>query len=166
MNKADLNGLIAFPVLVIIGLLVALAGSQGGSLLGRIPLFAVSVGLIFLIQWLVFIPAYLLQSEKFFDLTGSITYIAVITLALIFSRIGRQGDPLWALVVIWASGWGFPVPRKTGKDSQMNQTLYPFQMSDHSGLMVTFTMAALVDITTMNRKNWIFCHPGLLVWIF
>jgi ligand-binding SRPBCC domain-containing protein len=30
-----------------------------------------------LIQWLAFIPARLLQTERFYDLTGSLTYIAV-----------------------------------------------------------------------------------------
>ena len=28
----------------------------------------------FVIQWIAFIPAYLLQTEKFYDLTGSLTY--------------------------------------------------------------------------------------------
>ncbi|MCJ7739296.1 MAG: hypothetical protein MUQ10_18620, partial [Anaerolineae bacterium] len=73
MKTTDRNALIAFPFLVLIGLLIALAGSQGGALIFGVPLFALLVGLAFLIQWLAFIPAYLLQTETFFDLTGSIT---------------------------------------------------------------------------------------------
>ena len=85
MKTTDRNSLIVFPILILIGVLVALAGSQGGVSIAGIPLFALSVGLAFLIQWLVFIPAYLLQTEKFFDLTGSITYISVITIAVFLS---------------------------------------------------------------------------------
>ena len=33
--------------------------------------------LAFLIHWLFFIPAYLFKTEKFFDLTGSLTYISI-----------------------------------------------------------------------------------------
>jgi hypothetical protein len=69
MKTTDRNALIAFPILILIGLLVALAGSQGGSRVAGIPVFALLVGLAFLIQWLVFIPAYWRQTEKFFDLT-------------------------------------------------------------------------------------------------
>jgi hypothetical protein len=48
------------------------------------PRLALVGRLRFLIQWLAFIPA-ILQTEKVFDLTGSVTYISVITFALIFS---------------------------------------------------------------------------------
>ena len=33
--------------------------------------------LVYIIQWVAFIPAYIFQTEKFFDLTGSITYSSV-----------------------------------------------------------------------------------------
>ena len=29
----------------------------------------------FIIQWVLFVPAYLFQTEKFFDISGSFTYI-------------------------------------------------------------------------------------------
>ena len=56
-----------------------------------------------LVQWLAFIHAYITKSEKFFDLTGSLTYIAVVTLAVLFSNgLDARSVLLWALVVIWA----------------------------------------------------------------
>ena len=98
MKTTDRNALIAFPILILIGFLVALAGSQGGASIAGIPLFALSVGLVFLIQWLAFIPAYLFQTEKFFDLTGSITYISVIIIAVFFSPSpGCAGRSFWRL---------------------------------------------------------------------
>ena len=45
MKKTDRNALVAFPILILMGLGVAWAGSQGGSSLVGIPLFALSVGL-------------------------------------------------------------------------------------------------------------------------
>ena len=98
MKTADRNALVVFPILILIGLGGVWAGSQGGSSFSGIPLFALSVALAFLIQWLAFIPAYLRQTEKFYDITGSITYISIITLALIYSpRIDARSIILWVL---------------------------------------------------------------------
>jgi len=176
MKTTDRNSLIAFPILIIIGMLVALAGSQGGTSIDGVPLFALSVGLAFLIQWLVFIPAYLLQTEKFFDLTGSITYISVIAIAVIFSA-GADGRSilLAALVVIWAIRLGtflFGRIKKAGKDDRFDEIKPSFirflNVWTIQGLWVTFTMAAaLVAITTINRKELdLFAIVGFLIWVF
>jgi steroid 5-alpha reductase family enzyme len=174
MKKSDRNALIAFPVLIMIGLLVAVAGSQGGSSIGGIPVFALSVGVAFLIQWLAFIPAYRLQTEKFFDLTGSITYISVISIAALLSTgMDARSILLWILVVIWAFRLGtflFRRIRKAGRDDRFDELKPSFirflNVWTIQGLWVTFTMAAaLVAITTMIRKELdIFAIIGLLVW--
>jgi hypothetical protein len=44
--------------------LIALAGSQGGATLGGVPIFAIVVGLAFLIQWLAFIPRLPVSDRK------------------------------------------------------------------------------------------------------
>ena len=174
MKTTDRNALITFPILILIGFLFALAGSQGGTSVFGVPLFALSVGLAYLIQWLVFIPSYLLQTEKFFDLTGSITYISVITIAVFFS-IGADGRSilLWALVVIWAIRLGtflFRRIKKAGKDDRFDEIKPSFirflNVWTIQGLWVTFTMAAaLVAITTTNRKELdLFALVGFLVW--
>jgi len=176
MGKADRNALIVFPVLIIIGYLIAMAGSQGGSTLDGIPVFALSVSLTFLIQWVVFIPAYLRQTEKFFDLTGSLTYISVITFGLIFStEIDARAILLWALVVIWAIRLGtflFRRIRKAGKDDRFDELKPSFirflNVWTIQGLWVTFTMAAaLAAITTTLRKDLdAFAILGFLIWVF
>lgn len=175
MKKTDRNALVAFPILILMGLGVAWAGSQGGSSLVGIPLFALSVGLAFLIQWLVFIPAYLRQTERFYDLTGSITYISVTTLAVFFSRgVDARAILLWVLVVIWAVRLGtflFRRIQKRGKDDRFDEIKPSFirflNVWTIQGLWVTFTVAAaLVAITTANRKelDW-FAIIGFLVWV-
>jgi steroid 5-alpha reductase family enzyme len=175
MSKNDRNALVVFPILIIIGFLVALAGSQGGSKVGNIPLFALSVGLAFLIQWLAFIPAFRFQTEKFFDLTGSITYITVISIAALLSAgLDTRSILLWALVLIWAARLGtflFRRIRKAGKDDRFDELKPSFirflNVWTIQGLWVTFTMAAaLIAITTTNHKPLdIFAIIGLLVWL-
>jgi steroid 5-alpha reductase family enzyme len=175
MKTTDRNALIAFPVLILVSILIALAGSQGGTSVAGVPLFALLVGLIFLIQWLAFIPAYLLQTEKFFDLTGSITYISVIILAVFLSK-GADGRSmlLSALVVIWAVRLGtflFVRIKKAGKDDRFDELKPSFirflNVWTIQGLWVTFTIAAaLVAITTANRKELdVFAIVGFLVWV-
>jgi steroid 5-alpha reductase family enzyme len=176
MKTTDRNSLIAFPILIVIGGLVAWAGSQGGASISGVPVFALSVGLAFLIQWLAFIPAYVLQTEKFYDLTGSITYVSVITLAALLSP-GLDGRSLllWALVVIWAIRLGtflFGRIRRAGKDDRFDEIKPSFirflNVWTIQALWVTFTMAAsLVVITTATRKDLdIFALVGFLVWAF
>ena len=175
MKKTDRNALIAFPILILIGILFAYAGSQGGSSVAGIPLFALLVGLIFLIQWLVFIPAYLLQTEKFFDLTGGITYICVITIAVFFSTsVDGRSILLFVIVAIWASRLGtflFGRIKKAGKDDRFDEIKPSFirflNFWTVQGLWITFTAAAaLVAITTMNRKELdLFAFIGFLIWV-
>lgn len=176
MDKTERTSIIIFPVLIVIAALFALAGSQGGSTLGGFPLFGLLVGLALLIQWLAFLPAYRLQTEKFYDLTGSLTYLSVVTLALVFSpSLDARGLLLWALVVIWAVRLGsflFRRIQKAGKDDRFDQIKPSFIRFLNAwtiqGLWVTFTMAtALVAITTAVRKELdIFAILGFLTWVF
>jgi len=179
MKTTDRNALIVFPIVILIGYLVALAGSQGGTMFGGVPIFMLAVGLAYLIQWLVFIPSYIFQTEKFFDLTGSLTYISVITVAVCYSRYSVHLDTrsilLAALVGIWAIRLGaflFGRIRKAGKDDRFDEIKPSFirflNFWTIQGLWVTFTAAtALVAITTSTRKELdIFAIIGFLVWIF
>lgn len=176
MKTSDRNALIALPILILIGVLVALAGSQGGALVGGIPLFALSVGLAFLIQWLVFIPVYLFQTEKFFDLTGSITYISITAIALFFNpKMDARSIILATLVILWAVRLGsflFGRIKKAGKDDRFDEIKPSFirflNVWTIQGLWVTFTAAAaLVAITTGSQKELdVFAIVGLAVWVF
>ena len=176
MKKTDRNALIALPILILIGFLVALAGSKEGNSIVGIPIFALSVVLAFLIQWFAFVPAYLLQTEKFFDLTGSITYISVITIALLLSTdVDGRSILLLVLVIIWAFRLGIFLFRrihKAKKDDRFDEIKPSFirflNVWTIQGLWVTLTMAAaLVAITTTYRKELdLFAFIGFLVWAF
>ncbi len=176
MKKTDLISLIVFPFSIFVGALFAYSGSRGGSSVYGLPLFALLVGLTFLIQWLVFIPAFLLQTEKFFDLTGSLTYISVTVMAVFFSAgIDGRSILLAFLMVVWAIRLGtflFTRIRKAGKDDRFDEIKPSFirflNVWTIQGLWVALTMgAALAAITAAYQKDldW-FAVIGFVVWIF
>jgi steroid 5-alpha reductase family enzyme len=174
MQKADRDALVAFPLTVLIGLAIAWAGSHNGHVFRGIPLFALSVGLAFLVQWLVFIPSFALQTEKYFDLTGSLTYISVTTIALLFSSaVDARSILLWVLVVVWAVRLGaflFRRIQKARKDERFDELKPSFirflTVWTIQGLWVTFTAAAaLAAMTATNRRDLdMFALIGFLVW--
>jgi steroid 5-alpha reductase family enzyme len=125
---------------------------------------------------LAFIPAYLLQTEKFLDLTGSITYILVVLIAVLLSPdVDGRAILLVALVLIWAARLGtflFRRIQKAGKDARFDEIKPSFfrflNFWTLQGLWVTFTVAAaLAAITTTVRKELgLFALIGSLVWVF
>lgn len=123
--KSSRSSLIAIIVALVIGALVALAGSQGGAALGGIPLFALAVGAAYAIQILAFIPAMLLRTERFFDLTGSLTFLAIsIALVLLTPMPDARSWILAAMVVLWAARLGsFLAMRvhKAGSDGRFDE---------------------------------------------
>jgi len=176
MKKSERNALFILPVVVLMGLALAVAGSHGGASLFGIPLFALSVGVAFIIQWLAFIPAYLLQTEKFFDLIGSITHIAVTSMAVLLSpTVDGRSLLLLALVVAWAARLGAFLFRRiqgAGKDARFDAIKPSFIRFLNTwtlqGLWVSFTLAAaLAAITTTARKEvGVFAAIGALIWVF
>ena len=175
MKQTDRNALIALVALVITGFLFALAGSQGTSLVSGMPLFGALVALIFLIQWVAFIPAFLRQTERFFDLSGSITYIAVVTIGILYaSAVDLRAILLWAVVVIWAARLGtflFGRIHRAGKDSRFDEIKPSFIRFLNAwtiqALWITLTVgAALVAIAATTRKELgLLGVLGLLIWL-
>lgn len=174
MKDSERTALIVFPIVIALGILVSLAGSQGGTTVAGYPVFALSIGLAFLIQWLAFIPAYLLQTEKFFDLTGSITYILVLIVTLYFSGFDGRSVLLSILVIAWAVRLGMFLFRRihrAGKDGRFDEIKPSFirflNVWTIQGLWVALTAsAALIAITTVNRKELdLFAIFGFLIWL-
>ena len=54
-----------------------------GAVAFGVPVFTLCVALAFVIQWAAFVPAYLRQTERFYDLTGSLTYVSVAIIAVV-----------------------------------------------------------------------------------
>ena len=73
---------VTITVAVCISVLVALASAQGSLISGEYPVLFICLFIAFIIQWIVFIPSFYFSTERFYDLTGSITYMIVIVTAL------------------------------------------------------------------------------------
>lgn len=175
MNKENLRYIIGILIAVVLGLSVALAGSQGGYKVGSFPIYALGVLLAFLIQWIAFIPAYLNSTEKFFDLTGSITYITVMLVAVLLTPArDLRTWTLLVLVSIWALRLGtflFLRIKKAGEDRrfrEIKKSLPRFlQTWTIQGLWVTFSLAAALVVVTSQKRVPLdgFFLVGLIVWL-
>ena len=156
--------------------LVAIGIDQGSVNISGISLIYFCCAFIFLAQWLVFIPSYIFETEHYFDLTGSLTYVSVTLLAILFTVDISLRDILLALFVwIWAFRLGsflFIRVKKAGSDGRfdlMKKDFWWFLMTwTIQGLWVFLTLAmALAAITSESKMAIdIFAIIGTLIWIF
>lgn len=176
MSPETKRSSIAIVIVLLIATGLAFAGSQGGHLVNGFPLFALCVALAFIIQWLAFIPAFVFRTEKFYDLTGSITYLTVMAVAVLLSpAIDTRSLLLAGIVAIWAVRLGsflFMRIRAAGEDRrfrEIKQSFARFLMTwTLQGLWVAFSLSsALAAITSTVRKELdAFAVIGFLVWLF
>jgi steroid 5-alpha reductase family enzyme len=176
MNKAEQKSAIAIPLIVMIGAAIAVAGSLGGSKVGFMPVFALCGVLSFAINWVMFVPAFVYQTERYFDLTGSITYITITSVALVLTE---ARDPrallVSGMVVVWAIRLGsflFSRIQRDGKDGRFDnlKPSFPRYLMTWTlqGLWVYLTLAcALAAITTSSpRPLGAFALMGAVVFLF
>lgn len=178
---ADRKAVITQLAAVAIAVAVAAVGSDGGQRVVGVPVFALCVAGAFVIQWLAFVPAYLLKSERFFDLTGSATYILVILMAVLLSPpVDVRTGVLLLLVVAWAARLGtflFSRIHRAGKDDRFDtfkSSLVRFMnVWTIQGLWVSLTLAAALAAITSGARAAPGAPPdvdallviGALVWL-
>ncbi len=175
MNKSEKTAFVALPIIILIGIGLALAGSQGGASFAGIPIFAIGVALAFIMNWIAFIPAYLQQTEKFFDLMGGITFISVTVITVILSPVvdGRSWL-LLGMVVVWALRLSIFLYRRVhaaGEDRRfrdLKPSIPRFLLTwTLQGIWVSFSLAAALAAITSERRLTIgaFAIIGFLVWL-
>ena len=105
--------------------LIAFAVAYGLAWLTAIDLVMNAVFLSFLIQWILFVPAYYFQTEKFYDLAGSMTYLTVIIYtsyaSYLMTGFNLGSMILGLFVIIWALRLGiflFTRIHSTGEDKR------------------------------------------------
>ena len=153
-----------------------LGGSSGQQLLG-FPLLCVLALIAFSIQWLAYIPAYLYQTEHYYDLIGSSTYLLVTWLAVTLSATGAGDVRSWllaGLITVWAARLGsflFRRVKRSGKDGRFDQIKTQwakFLMAwTLQGLWVFVTLfaALLVMSNSVSQPLGGWAALGLLVWL-
>ncbi|MEX8034607.1 DUF1295 domain-containing protein [Microbacterium sp. 20-116] len=173
----NLTALVAVVVALVIGAGLAVAGSFRGAQVGGIPVFAIAVTAAFVIQFVVFLPSALRRTERFFDLTGSLTFIAVsIALALLAPAQDARGWILAAMVVVWAARLGsflFARVHRAGTDGRFDEIktnpLRFFQVWCIQGLWVALTASAAWIAMSADAADRApldgFAVAGIVVWL-
>ena len=100
--------------------------------------------LSFIFHWLLFIPAFIFKTEKFYDLTGSLSYITIILYVLISSNDGISSVGniiLSSLIIIWTLRLGtflFLRIKKAGEDKRFREIKKSF-----SWFFMAFTFSGM-----------------------
>lgn len=152
------------------------AGASGLAVLG-VPLIVLCVAIAFLLQWVAYLPAVLRQTEKFYDLVGSLTYLTVVAVALGVCASQGAATPRTLLVTmpvaVWAVRLGtflFGRIHRAGKDArfeQIKRSWHRFLVAwTLQGLWVSLTcLAVLVMVAAPDpRPLGVWDALGLGVW--
>lgn len=175
MSNKNIQSFVGIFVSVVVSIFLALAGGDGGVKLNGLPVFWIMVGLSFVIQWLVFFPSYFFRTEKYYDLTGTSTYLALVWSAFILaSPKDKRSILLVTLITIWTVRLGFFLFRRilrTGEDKrfkELKQSFMRFWLTwTLQGLWVVFTAAAALAALTspISEPLGMFGYFGLGLWI-
>ena len=156
--KALINLLIS---LVVFFIAISIAAATGIENVLRVVILA------FLIQWVAYIPAYVFQTEKFYDLTGSLTYLSVTWYALIlasgdFANANISNIVIVLLISLWALRLGsflFMRIHKDGEDKRF-RTIKP----SATQFFMTWTLQGLwVSLCSMCALTAISSDSGVVI---
>ena len=136
MNNIFTNFLISFLTFSICIFIANLTGIQN---------ITHAVLFIFLVHLLIFVPSYFFQTEKFFDLTGTISYISSVLFIFFKSNtvesINLGSLALSTFIIIWSLRLGiflFLRIKKAGKDRRFNEIKKSF-----SWFFMTFSVSGM-----------------------
>ena len=135
MKNSLLNYIIAFFAVLIsvsLGILTGIDEVRNGIILS------------FIIHWLLFIPAFIFKTEKFYDLTGTISYISIVLYVLLSSTDGiiNFGNIIVSsLIIMWTLRLGmflFTRIKKAGEDKRFREIKKSF-----SWFFMAFTVSGM-----------------------
>jgi len=167
--------IIGILVCLAIGAIFLAAGADGGLLRGNMPVFLISGSIGFLLHWLVFVPSFIYQTEHYFDLTGALSFMLTVLVALVnLPGLDIRTLILAVMVSVWSLRLGtylFLRVKRVGKDVRFDDIkprffrfLFTWTMG---GLWVLVTIApALAAMTTLFQQplGWM-SYTGILLWV-
>ncbi len=170
-----MKSFISLAVIILIGAGVMLAGSQNSVMFNAYPVFALCGAIAFAINWLVFLPSSAAKTEKFYDLTGSMTYLSVIGFSVYASQNMDLRSVLAAtMVAIWAIRLGsflFIRISQDGHDDRFDEIkvkpLRFFTVWSIQALWVLLTAACALAMLTSQTKlpMGVIGTIGALLWL-
>ena len=173
-----LTAIVVTSVFIIVFLMVSAVG-KNSVVLNEYSAVLYCAVICIGIQWVAWIPASIGKTERFYDLTGGLTYLTVVGFSL---WAGSQSQPpslreliVSLLVVIWSLRLSFFLYlriHRTGKDGRFDQLktspirfLVPWTLQ---GLWVFLTMIAVIVINSQADSApalGIWDGIGLSIWI-
>ena len=170
------KSLIGIIISLIIAAFILFSGSQGSLSFEGLPLFAVCGVIGFVLHWTIFIPSYAFQTEHYFDLIGSLSYIAtVITAILLNPSLDIRDWIICSMIMLWAVRLGsflFWRVKTVGQDKRFTvmKTKFTWFLLTWTlgGLWVLVTMAAGLAALTSNTtiELNILGYIGIALWLF
>jgi steroid 5-alpha reductase family enzyme len=166
MKNSLLNYIISFVAVLIsvsLGILTGIEEVRNGIILS------------FIIHWLLFIPAYVFKTEKFYDLTGTISYISIVLYVLLSSTDGiiNYGNIIVSsLIIMWTLRLGtflFTRIKKAGEDKRFREIKksfsWFFMAFTISGMWVSIcTICALTGISNGIELTGV-TYTGVIIFI-
>jgi len=136
--------------------------------------FKFLISMAVLIQFVIFLPSFLFQTEKFYDLTGSLTYISVTSIAYFSLENPSTIDTiLYLYVIVWAGRLGIFLFRrinKDGKDERFDKAKKKFfwflQYWMGQAAWVVFTAGAsiLAILSPVEAELEVLAFIGIFLW--
>ena len=166
MKNSLLNYIISFVAVLIsvsLGILTGIDEVRNGIILS------------FIIHWLLFIPAYVFKTEKFYDLTGTISYISIVLYVLLSSTDGiiNYGNIIVScLIIMWTLRLGtflYTRIKKAGEDKRFREIKksfsWFFMAFTISGMWVSIcTICALTGISNGIELTGV-TYTGVIIFI-
>ncbi len=175
-ERSSTQVVVGTAIAVVLGIFMSWAGSDGGDRVGNIPVFALCGALAFGVNWLVFIPSALAQTEHYYDLTGGITYITVtIAAVLLSSELDLRATLVAAMVIVWSvrlASFLFLRISKAGRDSRFdtikNRPARFLLAWTLQGLWVLLTAGTAFAVITGGNREPLGAVgvAGIAVWAF
>ncbi|MDC2966759.1 DUF1295 domain-containing protein [Acidimicrobiaceae bacterium] len=136
--------------------------------------FKFLISMAVLIQFLIFVPSFFFQTEKFYDLTGSLTYVSVTSIAYFSLDNPTTIDTiLYLYVIVWAGRLGIFLFRrinKDGKDERFDKAKKKFfwflQYWMGQAAWVVFTAGAsiLAILSPVETELGVLAFIGIFLW--
>jgi len=174
-----IKDLTAIFACILAACLVALAATVEGVFLYGAPVVLLCAGVSFFVHWIVAIPSLVASSEKYFDFTGMIATLLVVSTAILaLLSSGQHASTRSTIVAILVSLWTLRLGTflykrivQSGEDKrfkEIKKSLPKFLMAwTLSALWVFLTTVNAITIIALNSKEplGIFFIIGGALWI-
>ena len=173
MTKQTRNIIIVLLFLLAIYLYSFTANNIETEILG-FNSFKFLISMAVIIQFAIFLPSFIFQTEKFYDLTGSLTFISVTSIAYFSLDNPSTIDTiLYLYVIVWAGRLGIFLFRriiKDGKDERFDKAKKKFfwflQYWMGQAAWVVFTAGAsiLAILSPVEAELEVIAFIGIFLW--